>query len=43
MLHVSVPAGEHLWLEHLVLDVNGTLTDRGRPIEPAGGCSPRLR
>jgi len=42
MLHVSVPAGEHLWLEHLVLDVNGTLTDRGRPIEPAGGCSPRL-
>ena len=35
MLHVSVPAGEHLWLEHLVLDVNGTLTDRGRPIEPA--------
>jgi P-type E1-E2 ATPase len=28
-VHVSVPGGEDLSLEHLVLDVNGTLTDRG--------------
>ena len=35
MLHVSVPAGEDLRLEHLLLDVNGTLADRGRPIDAA--------
>lgn len=43
MLHVSVPTGEDLWLEHLVLDVNGTLTDRGRPIEAAAQALAELR
>lgn len=43
MLHVSVPAGDDLWLEHLVLDVNGTLTDRGRPIEAAAQALAELR
>jgi len=43
MLHVSVPTGEDLWLEHLVLDVNGTLTDRGRPIEAAARVLAELR
>jgi soluble P-type ATPase len=31
-LHVPVPGDEDLSLEHLVLDVNGTLTDRGELI-----------
>ena len=31
-LRVEVPGQEPLELEHLVLDVNGTLTDRGRVI-----------
>jgi P-type E1-E2 ATPase len=31
-LHVTIPGAENLVLEHLVLDVNGTLTDRGEPI-----------
>jgi soluble P-type ATPase len=31
-VHVPVPGGQELVLEHLVLDVNGTLTDRGEPI-----------
>ena len=39
MLHIAVPGGEDLELEHLVLDVNGTLTDRGRLID---GVSARL-
>ena len=29
---VAIPGGEDLALEHLVLDVNGTLSDRGEPI-----------
>jgi soluble P-type ATPase len=33
MLHVSVPRGDDLRLEQLLLDVNGTLTDRGELIE----------
>jgi soluble P-type ATPase len=32
MLHVPVPHGDDLHLEHLALDVNGTLADRGEPI-----------
>lgn len=32
MLHVTVPGGDDLWLEHLVLDVNGTLAEAGVPI-----------
>jgi P-type E1-E2 ATPase len=32
-LRVPIPDGEPLSLDHLVLDVNGTLTDRGRLIE----------
>jgi P-type E1-E2 ATPase len=35
MLHVAIPGREDLSLEHVVLDVNGTLTDRGRPIDGA--------
>jgi hypothetical protein len=31
-LQVSVPGSRDLSLEHLVLDVNGTLADRGEPI-----------
>ena len=30
-----MPGGEDLSVEHLVLDVNGTLTDRGEPIVAA--------
>jgi P-type E1-E2 ATPase len=40
MLHVRVPGGEELRLEHLVMDVNGTLSDRGRLID---GVQDRLR
>ncbi len=29
---VPIPGGDDLRLEHLVLDVNGTLSDRGEPI-----------
>jgi hypothetical protein len=29
-LRVSIPGGEDLLLRHLVLDVNGTSSDRGR-------------
>jgi soluble P-type ATPase len=31
-LHVTIPGGDDLALQHLVLDVNGTLSDRGEPI-----------
>jgi P-type E1-E2 ATPase len=31
-LHVTIPGADDLSLEHLVLDVNGTLTHRGEPI-----------
>jgi soluble P-type ATPase len=34
-IHVPVPGGQDLSIEHLVLDVNGTLTDRGEPITAA--------
>jgi soluble P-type ATPase len=39
MLHVAVPGAGELRLEHLVLDVNGTLTDRGRLLD---GVAERL-
>jgi len=39
---VPVPGGEDLILEHLVLDVNGTLTDRGEPITVAVSALERL-
>jgi soluble P-type ATPase len=32
---VPIPGGEDLVLDHLVLDVNGTLSDRGEPIVAA--------
>ena len=43
MLHVPVPGGEELRLEHLVLDVNGTLTDRGRPLDGVVDALDRVR
>ncbi len=39
-LMVSVPGRDQLRLEHLLLDVNGTLTDRGRLLV---GVQPRIR
>src|SRR5919198_5959240 len=39
MFRVPVPGQDALELEHVVLDVNGTLTDRGRLIH---GVAPRL-
>jgi P-type E1-E2 ATPase len=33
MIHVPVPGGADLRLEHLLLDINGTLSDRGRLID----------
>ena len=42
-VHVPVPGGEDLHLEHLVLDANGTLTDRGEPITAAIIALERLR
>jgi soluble P-type ATPase len=33
MLHVHIPDAEDLRLEHLVMDVNGTLSDRGALID----------
>ena len=38
-LVVEIPGSETLRLEHLLLDVNGTLTDRGAPVE---GVAERL-
>jgi P-type E1-E2 ATPase len=38
-LSVDIPGSERLQLEHLLLDVNGTLTSRGVPIE---GVAERL-
>lgn len=32
---ISIPAAQDLHLEHLVLDVNGTLSNRGQPIAGA--------
>jgi P-type E1-E2 ATPase len=40
VIEVPVPGGDDLRLEHLVLDVNGTLSDRGRLID---GVEPRVR
>jgi P-type E1-E2 ATPase len=40
MLHVAVPGAAELRLDHLVLDVNGTLADRGRLVD---GVAERLR
>jgi soluble P-type ATPase len=42
-LHVTIPGADDLSLEHLVLDVNGTLTDRGEPIIAALRAIERLR
>jgi hypothetical protein len=42
MLPASLPA-ENLRPEHLLLDVNGTLADRGRPIEAAIEALSELR
>ena len=42
-VHVLVPRGEDLILEHLMLDVNGTLSDRGEPITAAISSLERLR
>jgi len=39
-LEYEIPGGETLVLEHLLLDVNGTLTDQGELIE---GVSERLK
>jgi P-type E1-E2 ATPase len=38
MVRVEVPGGEDLELEHVVLDINGTLTDRGDLIEGVAAC-----
>ena len=40
MLRIPIPRGEDLHLKHLVADVNGTLSDRGRIIP---GVEERLR
>ena len=40
MIDVPVPGGEDLRLEHLVMDVNGTLSDRGRLVD---GVEDRIR
>lgn len=42
MLQVDVPGSPPLRLEHLVLDLNGTLTDRGELIEGVAGRVKRL-
>ncbi len=39
MLEITIPGGNELRLEHLLLDVNGTLTDRGQLID---GVATRL-
>lgn len=43
MLRVSVPGAEDLLLEHLLLDVNGTLTDRGHLLDGVVARLIRLR
>jgi P-type E1-E2 ATPase len=43
MLHITVPGGPDLRLEHLVLDVNGTLADRGQLLQGAEDRLSRLR
>ncbi len=39
MRSIEIPGGDTIRLEHLVLDVNGTLTNRGQPID---GVAERL-
>ena len=36
MLQLRIPGGDELRLEHLVLDVNGTLSTRGKAIDGIG-------
>jgi P-type E1-E2 ATPase len=43
VLVVHIPEGPTLELEHLVLDVNGTLTDRGELVAGAGELLGQLR
>jgi P-type E1-E2 ATPase len=43
VLVVQIPEGPRLELEHLVLDVNGTLTDRGELIDGVAERIARLR
>jgi P-type E1-E2 ATPase len=43
MLHVPVPGSADLRLEHLVLDANGTLTDRGEPVPRVEEALGRVR
>jgi P-type E1-E2 ATPase len=42
-LQIEIPGRPPLSLDHVVLDVNGTLTDRGRLLDGVGGCVERLR
>jgi soluble P-type ATPase len=42
-LHIAIPGGDALALDHLVLDVNGTLTDRGELIAGVGDALAALR
>lgn len=42
-LSVSIPGWEELRLEHLFLDVNGTLTNRGELISGVTARIPELR
>jgi hypothetical protein len=41
-VHIPVPDGEDLSVEHLALDVNGTLSDRGEPITAALSALERI-
>ncbi len=43
MLRVHIPRGEDLHLSHLVMDVNGTLSDRGRLLPGVAERLHRLR
>jgi soluble P-type ATPase len=42
-LSVSIPGFANLRLEHLLLDVNGTLTNRGALMDDVAGRLDRLR
>jgi P-type E1-E2 ATPase len=43
MVHVPIPGRDDLWLEHLVLDINGTLTDRAQLIAGVADALAALR
>lgn len=43
MLQVTIPGAEALRLEHLVLDVNGTLTTRGKAVDGIAAALDGLR